>query len=123
MDEQVLARRPVKIRHDDPRRLGFMGHAPDSAAGLVAFGMVPRHFVVRNDLVIPVHDVKAAVRAELDGNRAEPRVAAANEVGQVLEAPAVAVMAYGSSRGNEALTFLNGSLSLLKSAAPHASMQ
>src|SRR5437867_5619104 len=123
MDEQLLARRFVKIRHVDPRRLGFMAHAPDSAAGLIAFGMVPRHFVVRNDLVIPVHDVKAAVRAELDRNRAEPRIAATDEVGQVLEAPAVAVIAYGSSRGNEALTFLKGSLSLLTSAATHASMQ
>ena len=67
-----------------------MAHPPDSAAGLVSLRMVPRHLVVRNDLVVPVHDVEATIGPELNGDRAKPRVAALDEIGHVFEAPAVA---------------------------------
>ena len=64
--EQLIFGRLVEIRQICSWRLRFMAHPPDAAAGLVAFGMVPRDLVVRNYFVIPVHDVKAAVRTEVN---------------------------------------------------------
>ena len=90
MRQQIVVRRRVKIRHAHSRRLRFMTHPPDASAAFVAIGMVARHFIVRNDLVVPVHDVEAAIGAELNRDRPKPRVAALDEIGQVLQAPAVA---------------------------------
>src|SRR5437016_10761558 len=53
--------------------------------------MVPRHFVVRNYFVIPIHEVETAVRAELTRDRAKPRIAGKQKVRQVFKLPAVAV--------------------------------
>ena len=46
--------------------------------------MVPRHFVVRDYFVIPVHDVETAVRAGAQCDRAEPFVAGKHKVRQLL---------------------------------------
>ena len=51
-----------------------LAHVPDppySAVGLVALRVAGRHFVVRDDLVVPVGDIQTSVRAELDVHRAK----------------------------------------------------
>jgi hypothetical protein len=57
-------------------------HAPDAAAGFVALGMGARDFVVRNDLVVPIDDVEAAVGAERDGDGTKPFVARLDEIAE-----------------------------------------
>ena len=84
MIHQLLRRHAREIECRD-FRLVAMTHAPDASAHLVAFGMIPRHFVVRNDLVVPIDNVEAAVGTEMDGHGAEPFVGAADEVGHLQE--------------------------------------
>ncbi|NBX29170.1 hypothetical protein EBR04_01750, partial [bacterium] len=67
-----------QFRHGQrlPHRLRRMPNPPDTAALPVAVGMVPRHLVVRDDLVVPIDHVEAAVGAELDRDRAKRLVGA-----------------------------------------------
>ena len=46
-------------------RLALVPNPPDASTCLVSFRMVSRHFVVRNNLVVPVGHIQTAVRAEL----------------------------------------------------------
>ena len=69
------------------RRLAAVPHAPDAPALFVAARMIARDFVVRDDAVVPVGDVEAAVRAEGDRHRPEHRVRARHEVARLFESP------------------------------------
>ena len=83
------------------RELGVIGHglrhealrfdAPDTARLLVAIGVVTGDFVVTDDLIIPVDDVKAAIRTHRHGNRTEERVFTGDEVIELFEAIARAL--------------------------------
>ena len=83
--EEFVAGELCKIG-DGERGLVFVFHAPDAAALLVALGVVARDFVVRDDFIVPVHDVEAAVGAEPERHGAEHLVAGLNEVRQFLQA-------------------------------------
>ena len=52
-----------------------MPDPPDPAAFAVAVGMVARHLVVRDDLVVPIDHIQAAVGAKLRGHGAERLIA------------------------------------------------
>ena len=58
-------------RHRLANRLRGVPDSPDPAADAIAIGMGPRHLVVGDDLVVPIHDIEAAVGAELEGDGAE----------------------------------------------------
>jgi hypothetical protein len=68
-----------------------VGDAPDAAALAVAARVGERHLVVADDAVVEVGDVERAVRRELDVDRPEPLVVAAEEVGLLLGLVAGAV--------------------------------
>ena len=70
----------VEVR-DSALGVCFGANAPDAAVGFVTVWVGGWQFVVGDDFVIPVGDVEAAVRAELDINRAEPIVFGGQEVG------------------------------------------
>ena len=55
----------VEVR-DSALGVSFGANAPNTAMGLVTVWVGGWQFVVGNDFVIPVGDVEAAVRAELD---------------------------------------------------------
>ena len=56
--------------------------APNATSLAIAAGVVEAHLVVANDAVVKIGDVQCAVRAELQIDRPEPRVAGSHEVRQ-----------------------------------------
>ena len=70
----------------------LMFDAPDAAADFVAVGMGARHFVVADDLVVPVDNVHTAVRAKSHGDGTEPRVVAGHEIADFLKFPIAEIM-------------------------------
>ncbi len=75
-----LFRRQFRHGHRLAHRLRAMPDPPDPTALAVAVGMVSGHLVVRDDLVVPVDHVKAAVRAKLRGHGPEGFVGAHEQV-------------------------------------------
>ena len=60
-------------------RVGFLADvtdSPDATVGLVAGGIGARDFVVRDDFIIPVGNVEAAIGTEFHIDGAEPIVIA-----------------------------------------------
>ncbi len=55
---------------------------PDPAPGFVAVGMIPRHFIVGDDLIVPIDDVEASIRSEMDRDGTKPFIAGSHQVGQ-----------------------------------------
>src|SRR5688500_14769988 len=54
--------------------------SPDAPAGAISPGMSQRNFVVPNDAVIEIGNVKCAVRAELRIYRTKPRILRADQM-------------------------------------------
>ena len=54
--------------------LAVVTNPPDAPACFVPVRMAAGDFVVRNDLVVPVNHVEAAVGSKVGGDRAEPLV-------------------------------------------------
>ena len=75
-----------EVRHLEPFLI-LVFDAPDAAAELVAIRMGARHFVMADDLVIPIHDIHASVRPKGEGDGAEPRIVAGEEVRDFVELP------------------------------------
>ena len=72
-------------------RLVAVTDAPDAAAGFVPVGMRARDFVVRDNFVIPIHDVERAVGAEVHRDRAEPFVGGCEKIGKFFVAVAAGI--------------------------------
>ena len=70
----------VEVR-DSALGMCFWANTPDAAVGFVTVWVGGWQFVVGDDFVIPVGDVEAAVRAELDVDGSEPIVFGGQEVG------------------------------------------
>src|SRR5688572_19817108 len=60
--------------------IASINDAPNASTLTVAAGMIERDFVVTDDAIVKVRDVKRAVRAERNIHRAKPRVIAAQEI-------------------------------------------
>ena len=88
--DQLVAAERSEIRNGHRSNVLVL-HAPDSAALLVAIGVIPRHFVVGDDLVVPVDNVQAAVRPQPHGHRAKPLVARLHKITQLLQFVARAI--------------------------------
>src|SRR5207247_950355 len=52
----------------------FVHHAPDAAALTVAAWMRERHFVMADDAIVKIRDVKRAIGTELIVHGPEPRI-------------------------------------------------
>jgi hypothetical protein len=70
-------------------------HTPDASARLITIWMRSWHFVVGDDLVVPIDDVDAAVGAVGEGDGAEEGIVAGDEVGELGELPIRAVAMHG----------------------------
>src|SRR5215216_3250502 len=69
-------------------RLRSVGpYPPNPTTNLIAIGMRAWNLVVRDDLVVPIDDVKAAVRAHSDGDRTKPLITRDSEIRELLEPP------------------------------------
>ena len=82
---------------DGQRSICLRLHPPNPPAGLVAVRVRAGHFVVADDLVIPVHDVEAAIGAIGHRDRAEEGVVAGEQIGELLGLPIRAVAMHGEA--------------------------
>ena len=78
-----IVRRHLRHVNRLPDRLRRVPDPPDPAPYAVAIGMVSRHFVVRDDLVVPIDHVEAAVGTELDRNRTKRGISAGKQIGSL----------------------------------------
>ena len=78
-----IVRRHLRHVNRLPDRLRRMPDPPDPAPYTVAIGMVSRHFVVRDDLVVPIDHVEAAVGTKLDRNRTKRGIGAGQQIGSL----------------------------------------
>ena len=60
--EEFIAGKFHEVRHFE-RFYALVLHAPDAAPFLVPLGMIPRDFVVRDDLVVPIHEIFVSLLA------------------------------------------------------------
>src|ERR1041385_1462386 len=82
-EQQIATSHFLQIGHLK-RSLLLMAHPPNASACFVAFRVISRHFIVRNDFVVPIHNVEAAVRAEMNRYRAKHCVAGLDKIRKLL---------------------------------------
>lgn len=68
-------------RFDTCLLISNISNPPDTAAGAIAIRVFQRDFVVPDDFVVEVCDVKASIGAKLQIDGAEPRVIAGEQIG------------------------------------------
>lgn len=74
-------RRLAGSRCDTCLLISDISNPPDATAGTIAIGVFQGDFVVSDDFVIEVCDVKASIGSKLQIDGAEPRVVAGEQIG------------------------------------------
>ena len=86
LPDKLLLRQLREIRHRKTLLILVL-HTPDPSPLLVPLRMIPRHFIVTDDLVIPVHNVHTTVRPHRHRHRPEPLVARLHKIRQPFHLP------------------------------------